>query len=101
MGCLFVVMAAAFPRTMLVIFWLARPDRVDEVFSTWIWPLLGIVFLPFATLMYVLLYLPGDGVTGADWGWVVVAAVFDVLHWILGANQRARRLDRSYLGQPI
>ena len=101
MGCLFVLMATVFPRTVLVIFWLARPDRVDQVFSTWIWPLLGIIFLPFATLMYVLLYLPGNGVTGADWGWVVFAAVLDVLHWALGANQRRQNAYRGYEGQPI
>ena len=87
MGCLFVLLGAAFPRVMLIAWWLARPDRVDQVFSTVIWPVLGIVFLPFATLMYVLLYLPGDGVTGADWGWVAFAAVLDLMHWGLSARQ--------------
>jgi amino acid transporter len=86
-GCLFLLLGAAFPRAMLIIWWLARPDRVDQVFSTVIWPVLGIVFLPFATLMYALLYLPGDGVTGADWGWVALAAVFDVMHWGFTARQ--------------
>ena len=101
MGCLFVLMAALFPRAMLFIFWLARPDRVDEVFSTVVWPLLGIVFLPFATLMYVLLYQPGDGVTGADWAWVLFAAGLDVLHWLAGAVQRRQNAYRGYEGQPI
>jgi hypothetical protein len=101
MGCLFVLMATLFPRTVLVIFWLARPERVDEVFSTWLWPLLGIVFLPFATLMYVLLYVPGDGVTGGDWGLVALAAGLDVLHWTFGAAQRRQNAYRGYEGQPI
>jgi hypothetical protein len=101
MGCLFVLMAAMFPRTVLFIFWLARPDRVDEVFSTWFWPLLGIIFLPFATLMYVLLWLPGKGVTGGDWIWVLLAAALDCLHWVFGASWRRRDAYRGYEGQPI
>jgi len=99
MGCLFILMAAVFPRTTLIIFWLARPERVDDVFSTWVWPLLGIIFLPFATLVYVLLYLPGNGVTGGDWAWVALAAVFDIVHWSLSLNQYGVR--RTYEGQPI
>jgi hypothetical protein len=82
---------------MLFIFWLARPERVDQAFSTFVWPLLGIIFLPFATLMYVLLYLPGKGVTGADWGWVALAAVFDVAHWVMATTQNRR----VTYGQPI
>jgi hypothetical protein len=50
--------------------------------------LLGIIFLPFATLMYVLLYTPGRGLTGWDWFWVVVAALLDIGHWAAGATQR-------------
>ena len=97
MGCLFVLLASAFPRTMLVVFWLARPDRVDEVFSTWVWPVLGIIFLPFATLMYLLLYRPGVGVTGGDWAWVALAGALDVVHWGFGAAQRRQ----SYQGQAM
>jgi hypothetical protein len=87
MGCLFAIMAGAFPRLAVFIFWVARPDRFDAVFSTVFWPLLGIVFLPFATLMYAILYRPG-GLTGWDWGWVVLAGLLDVSHWGASATQR-------------
>ena len=56
MGCLFAIFAGLFPRLGLFIIWLARPALVDAAFDTFIWPLLGIIFLPFATLIYVLLY---------------------------------------------
>jgi hypothetical protein len=88
MGCLFAVMAGAFPRFMFLVYWIVRPEKVDAAFSSFIWPVLGIVFLPFATLMYVLLYLPGRGVTSWDWWWVGLAALFDLAHLAGGAGQR-------------
>ena len=59
MGCLLALMAGLFPRFVLFVFWIARPDRMDAIFTSFVWPLLGLVFLPFTTLMYVLLWQPG------------------------------------------
>src|SRR6185503_11282300 len=78
MGCFFVLLAGVFPRLALFIVWVARPNLVDSAFDTWIWPLLGIIFLPFATLMYVILYT-GGGLSGGDWFWIVLAAILDVV----------------------
>src|SRR5829696_5662034 len=64
MGCLLVLFGGIFPRLAVFILWVARPERVDAAFSTFLWPLLGIIFLPFATLIYLLLYTPGRGLTG-------------------------------------
>ena len=38
--------------------------------GSWFWPILGIIFLPFTTLMYVLLWTPVNGVGGFDWVWL-------------------------------
>jgi hypothetical protein len=46
--------------------------------------------LPFATLMYALLYTPGIGLTGWEWFWVVVAGLFDIVHWAASASQRSQ-----------
>ena len=81
MGCLLAIFAGMFPRIALVIFWLARPDRMDAVFTSFVWPVLGIVFLPFTTLIYVLLWQPVTGVTGWDWWWIALAIFLDVAHW--------------------
>jgi len=89
MGCLLAAMSAMFPRAVLIIFWIARPEKVDAVFSSFLWPVLGIILLPFATLMYVFLSLPGVGTTGTDWGWVALAALFDVLHSIFVSSRRS------------
>ena len=88
MACLFALFAGVFPRLALLIVWIARPATVDAAFSTWLWPLLGIIFLPFATLIYVLLYTPGRGLSGWDWFWVVLAALLDIGHWAACASQR-------------
>jgi hypothetical protein len=88
MGCLFAIMAGLFPRLILLVYWVVRPERVDAIFTSFIWPLLGLIFLPLATLMYVLLWVPGRGVTSWDWGWVALAALLDIGH--LGASGRDR-----------
>jgi hypothetical protein len=88
MGCLFALFAGVFPRLAVLIVWIARPATVDAAFSTWLWPLLGIIFLPFATLIYLLLYTPGRGLSGWDWFWVVLAALLDIGHWGASATQR-------------
>ena len=88
MGCLFAMFAGLFPRLALFILWIARPARIDAAFDTFLWPLLGIIFLPFATLMYVLLYTPGRGMVGWDWFWVGIAALLDIGHWVASASQR-------------
>jgi len=89
MGCLFALFAGLFPRLALFILWIARPAMVDAAFHGWIVPLLGIIFLPFATLIYVILYTPGIGLTGWEWFWVILAGVFDLAH--LGASIARRR----------
>ena len=90
MGCLFAIFAGAFPRLALVIIWLVRPAFVDAAFDTWIWPLLGIVFLPFATLMYVIFYTPGVGLVGWEWFWVIFAGLLDLSHLAASVYERTR-----------
>jgi hypothetical protein len=88
MGCLLAIFAGVFPRLGLFIIWIARPALVNAAFDTWILPLLGIIFFPFATLIYVVLYTPGVGLTGWGWFWVAFAALLDVGHWGVSATQR-------------
>lgn len=89
MGCLFAMFAGIFPRLALFIVWVARPALVGAAFSTWLIPLLGIIFLPLATLIYVILYTPGFGLSAWGWFWVVIAGLFDLAH--LGASVARRR----------
>ncbi|GAA3133953.1 hypothetical protein [Streptosporangium carneum] len=93
MGCLFAAFAGLFPRFGVFVIWLARPALVNAAFDTWIWPLLGLIFLPFTTLMYVILYTPGVGLRGGDWFWIALAVVLDLLQWGSAASQR-RQIPR-------
>ncbi len=74
--------AGFFPRLGTLFIWLARPNLFSAAFGgSWVLPILGIIFLPFTTLMYVILWSPGIGLTSWDWFWVVMAVVIDVMHW--------------------
>ena len=82
MPCLFAMFAGIFPRAGTLLIWLARPRMFSAAFNgNWIWPILGIIFLPFTTLMYVILWSPGIGLTTSDWFWLIMAVVIDAMHW--------------------
>lgn len=100
MPCLVALLAAFFPRVALLVVWLARPGLVTAAFgNTFLWPLLGIVFLPFTTLFYVILYRPGVGVTGFEWLWIALAVLLDLGHWFGSYSQRG--VARRYSGGPV
>jgi hypothetical protein len=90
MPCLFAMFAGFFPRLGTLFIWLARPTMFSAAFGgSWLWPILGIIFLPFTTLMYVILWSPGIGLTTGDWLWLILAVVLDVMHWAqMGYNNR-------------
>jgi hypothetical protein len=88
MGCLFVLLAAFAPRLVVIFAWIARPTYFDSVFDTWIFPLLGLIFLPFTTLMWLFLGAPPLGVHGWDWLWVGLAVVLDLGHYANTYGQR-------------
>ncbi len=87
MPCLFAMIAGIFPRLGTIFIWIARPQLFSAAFSSVIWPILGIIFLPFTTLMYVILWSPGVGLYGWDWFWIVMAVVIDLMHWSSTAYQ--------------
>ena len=95
MGCLLAMFGGLFPRLALLIVWIARPALVGAAFNTFLWPLLGIIFLPFTTLIYVIVYTPGVGLVGFDWFWVILAVLLDISHWGAGYTQRDQVPGRS------
>ena len=73
MGCLFLLIAMLSPRLGVIVLWLFT-DYVNRAFDSWIWPLLGLVFLPWTTLMYVLVAASVGNIT--FWGWMMVGLGF-------------------------
>jgi hypothetical protein len=88
MGCLIVLLAAFAPRLIVIFAWVARPAYFDAVFDTWVFPLLGLIFLPFTTMMWLFLGAPPEEVQGLDWLWIVLAVIIDLSHY---ANTWAQR----------
>jgi hypothetical protein len=69
----------------------ARPAMWERR-STFLWPFLGFLFLPWTTLMYVL--WPG-GINGFDYIWLGFGIAFDVFSWAGGGVGPANRLPTS------
>jgi hypothetical protein len=88
MGCLLVLLSAFAPRLIVVFAWIARPTYFDAVFDTWIFPALGLIFLPFTTLIWLLVGAPPQGVARWDWLWVVLAVLLDLSHYANTYEQR-------------
>jgi hypothetical protein len=82
MGCLLILLTGFFPRVAAVLYWLWRPVLWDRAFDgSWVWPLLGIVFLPVTTIIWVL--VSRDGVVGFDFLWLGIGVFLDI-----GSNGR-------------
>ena len=95
-GCLTGIIAG-FSRITLLMLWFARPVMMNAAFSTFIIPCLGFLFVPFTTLMYVILIQGVGGIQGLDWLWLVLAAVMDIAS--IGAAGAANR-NRIPAGYP-
>jgi hypothetical protein len=91
-GCLFALGAAFFPRLALLFVWLFTPLVSRAFHFTFILPLLGIIFLPFTTLMYVLAYNPLVGVTGWGWFWVILGFLLDLSSYSSSAYTNRNRI---------
>ncbi|HSC49813.1 MAG TPA: hypothetical protein VLD16_06060 [Gaiellaceae bacterium] len=89
MGCIVVLIALFSPRLALALTWIFTP-WVDRAFGPIIWPILGLIFLPLTTLLYVILWNTGGrGVTGWEWIVVILAFLGDVAaHGMSAARRR-------------
>jgi len=94
MCCFATILVFLGPRAGILVWWLINPVRWQLAFQNFIWPLLGFIFVPWTTMMYVLVF-PG-GVTGFDWLWLGLGLLADI-GWWTGAAGRKR--VPGYTGQ--
>jgi hypothetical protein len=88
LGCLFVLIALLSPRLAVALMWIFTP-WVDRAFGPVIWPILGVIFLPLTTLLYVILWNTGGrGVTGWEWIFVILAVFGDIASHGVSSRQR-------------
>lgn len=79
--CCFALLAGVLgPRVALAAWWIFG-DKVDAAFDSWIWPLLGLVFLPWTTIFYVIAWTPVVGVDDAEWLFVALGVALDVMSY--------------------
>ena len=76
-GCL-TAAVTGMSRIFLIFFWIGRPLMMNAAFGSFIVPCLGFLFLPFTTLMYVLLVQGVGRIDGLDYLWLALAVVLDV-----------------------
>jgi hypothetical protein len=91
MCCVFTILVLLGPRFAGAIWWLVQPARWNLVFQNWLWPLLGIIFLPWTTLMYVIV-APG-GINGLwEWLFIGLAVIADIASYTGGGYGNRRRI---------
>jgi hypothetical protein len=78
------------PRVALLLWWIFG-DKVDAAFDSWFWPLLGLIFLPWTTLFYVIAWSPIVGVDGWEWLFVALGVVLDIMTYSARAAQSRYR----------
>jgi len=86
MCCLITIMVLLGPRIAAILWWLMDTDRWTTTFSSFWWPLIGIVFLPWTLLAYVAVS-PG-GVTGLDWLWIILGLIIDLGSYSGGSRKK-------------
>lgn len=88
--CFFILLLLFGPRLVIVLWWLFEPFRWSAAFSGFfLVPILGFLFLPWTTLMYVLV-VPG-GIVGFDWLWIALAVLADLSSVAGGRTYQRRR----------
>jgi hypothetical protein len=90
MCCLVGILGVLGPRFALAFWWIFG-NKVDVAFESWIWPLLGLIFLPWTTLAFVIAWQPG-GISG-NWDvlLIVIGVALDVLTYMHRAAAKVVR----------
>jgi len=89
MCCLFASLLLLGPRAVIFLWWLFYPGQWALAFDNPIVPILGFLFLPWTTLMYVAV-APG-GLDTLDWIGMALAVVIDIGSWSSGGITGRRR----------
>jgi len=77
------IFGAIIPRFALLVGWYNDQTFWTNLYGSPFLFLLGFLFLPWTTLMYVL--VAGGGITGGDWFWMALALFADIGSYAGGA----------------
>ncbi len=93
MCCLITILLLVGPRAAALVWALLDQARWQVTFDNLILPCLGILFLPWTVLVYVLV-APG-GVEGIDWLWLIIAFLVDMGSTSGSAAKNRNRISRE------
>lgn len=88
MCCLLVLLALVGPRLVLVLLWLLT-DYLSRAFDTFVWPLLGFLFLPWTTIASAFAQNELGGLSGPGIIVLLLGLLVDV--GAIGGGARGRR----------
>ena len=101
--CLGVLLLGGAPRIALAIWWFLDPARIAATFANWpvtagsitapqwVWPLAGLLLLPWTTIAFV--FVSPGGITTIEWVILAVAFLLDLSTH--GGSGRAYNRQRS------
>jgi hypothetical protein len=88
MCCFFAALLFFGPRLAFLVYWLVAPIRVNLAVQNfnlpWLVSLLGLIFLPWTILMYVIVF----PLNGFDWVWIGLAVGADIVSYTGGYHNR-------------
>jgi hypothetical protein len=100
MCCFFTALVFFGPRLGFLVYWLIAPLRVNAAFTTFNFPflvsLLGLIFIPWTTLMYVMIF----PLNGYDWIWLGFGVFADVASY-MGAFHKRQQIPGYPENDPI
>ncbi len=74
MGCLLVIFSLFVPRLIMVGVFLFT-NWFLQAYTTWIWPILGFIFMPYTTLAYMVIMLNNKHQVSGGWIVLLIVAV--------------------------
>ncbi|MCL4858554.1 MAG: hypothetical protein KJZ93_04080 [Caldilineaceae bacterium] len=96
MCCLWTILIFLGPRAAILVWWLIDSARVTmAVGNNFLWAILGWVFLPWTTLIYIFL-MPVNGLVGFDWVWIALGLLADLGMYGGGAYGNRGRIQGVY-----
>jgi hypothetical protein len=89
--CCIALLAAGIGPRIALFFWWIFGDKPDAAIDSWIWGVLGFLFLPWTTFMYIVAWSPVVGIDGF-WDYVIVGLgiALDIATYAYKPAQRMR-----------
>jgi len=82
MCCAFLLLGFLGPRLAFLWVWIFNVKPVEQAMGGTFWvPLLGVIFLPWTSLMWVLCWVPVGGVSGFGYLLVALGLFLDLATW--------------------